>query len=219
MAAVRSFYRTGPPPRVLVSMRTPYRVHLNLPTVITTEPMAYLCRAEVIARCREELGEQPHLDWERVVDFPHGSLRMLGSLKAKHMDVDPPWVGDKVSAHGRAGASASASLLPATCCSCSAAVAVAAPTDRSSDNVAIALAAVLLPGLDLLRSSAALLEALRRLPWSRPAWGSPAHAGHQSLSRWPGMCHTPCPHTNIALPSTQCNCTLNAAQRPGACHA
>ena len=34
------------------------------------------------------------LDWERIVDFPHGSLRLLASRKALHMDFDPPWVRD-----------------------------------------------------------------------------------------------------------------------------
>ena len=35
------------------------------------------------------------IDWERVIDFPHGSLRLLGSRKTHHMDGDPAWVRDK----------------------------------------------------------------------------------------------------------------------------
>jgi hypothetical protein len=34
-------------------------------------------------------------DWERVIDFPHGSIRLLGSRKTKHLDSDPEWVRDK----------------------------------------------------------------------------------------------------------------------------
>ena len=50
---------------------------------------------------REGAPPCPHLselDWERIVDFPHGSLRLLGSRKAKHMSKsDPSWVRDKAS--------------------------------------------------------------------------------------------------------------------------
>ncbi|KAG1658823.1 hypothetical protein FOA52_008248 [Chlamydomonas sp. UWO 241] len=70
-------------------------VHLNYPDVITTEPMAFLCRNEIVARCKAEFGEREHLEWERVIDTPHGSLRILGSRKANHMDHDPAWVNDK----------------------------------------------------------------------------------------------------------------------------
>lgn len=35
------------------------------------------------------------LDWEAVVDVPHGSLRLPGSYKAPWMDKDPAWVEDK----------------------------------------------------------------------------------------------------------------------------
>ncbi|KAF8067396.1 hypothetical protein HT031_002444 [Scenedesmus sp. PABB004] len=35
------------------------------------------------------------LDWESIVDFPHGSLRLLGSCKAPWMDSDPEWVQEK----------------------------------------------------------------------------------------------------------------------------
>lgn len=50
-----------------------------------------------MARCKAECSEigEEALDWESVVDFPHGSFRMLGSRKSKHMDKDPSWVGDK----------------------------------------------------------------------------------------------------------------------------
>lgn len=51
---------------------------------------------------KDELPETTHLEWERVVDFPHGSLRLLGSRKANHMDFDPAWVGDKVGAYTHA---------------------------------------------------------------------------------------------------------------------
>jgi len=35
------------------------------------------------------------LDWESIIDFPHGSLRLLGSCKAPWMDSDPGWVTEK----------------------------------------------------------------------------------------------------------------------------
>jgi hypothetical protein len=35
------------------------------------------------------------LDWEAVVDVPHGSLRLPGCYKAPWMDKDPAWVEDK----------------------------------------------------------------------------------------------------------------------------
>jgi hypothetical protein len=35
------------------------------------------------------------LDWESIIDFPHGSLRLLGSCKAPWMDKDPAWVTEK----------------------------------------------------------------------------------------------------------------------------
>lgn len=35
------------------------------------------------------------LDWEAVVDLPHGSLRLPGCYKAPWMDKDPDWVEDK----------------------------------------------------------------------------------------------------------------------------
>lgn len=39
--------------------------------------------------------QQQQLDWESIVDFPHGSLRLLGSCKAPWMDSDPEWVTEK----------------------------------------------------------------------------------------------------------------------------
>lgn len=35
------------------------------------------------------------LDWQAIIDFPHGSLRLLGSCKAPWMDSDPVWVTEK----------------------------------------------------------------------------------------------------------------------------
>jgi hypothetical protein len=92
--AVQDFYQCSELPDVLVSMRTPYKVHLNFPTVITTELLAHMCRDKVVSKCKEELVDSC-LDWERIIDFPHGSFRMLGSRKTKHMDFDPEWVKDK----------------------------------------------------------------------------------------------------------------------------
>ena len=201
---VCTFYKCGEiRPKCLVSMRTPYKVwpygtafvlilvilqlimilvnhpwpqiHLNFPEVVTTDPLAHMCRDEIVARCRAAFGTdglgdmastsalgvsvpeysgdggEPHrqspmhsggdecadlngeeermestgplgrghqvdtppvagqpvspalraLDWERIIDFPHGSLRLLGSRKAKHMmKSDPDWVVDKASAEG-----------------------------------------------------------------------------------------------------------------------
>jgi exonuclease VII large subunit len=39
--------------------------------------------------------QQQQLDWESIVDFPHGSLRLLGSCKGPWMDGDPEWVTEK----------------------------------------------------------------------------------------------------------------------------
>lgn len=67
--------------------------------MITTEPLSHICRDQVVSRCRDELSSDvpstSGLAWERVVDFPHGSFRMLGSRKSKHLDTDPEWVQDK----------------------------------------------------------------------------------------------------------------------------
>ncbi|KAF6251526.1 hypothetical protein COO60DRAFT_609889 [Scenedesmus sp. NREL 46B-D3] len=40
-------------------------------------------------------GSLQQLDWESVIDSPHGSLRLLGSCKAPWMDSDPAWVTEK----------------------------------------------------------------------------------------------------------------------------
>lgn len=44
----------------------------------------------VVRSCRTELPSKvpgaETLDWERIVDFPHGSFRMLGSRKTKKLD-------------------------------------------------------------------------------------------------------------------------------------
>lgn len=94
--AVGEFYRTTGRPYFITSIRTPYKVHLNFPQVMTTELMANLCRDRILDACREHLGRfSASIDWERLVDFPHGSLRLMGSRKAPHMDKDPPWVVEK----------------------------------------------------------------------------------------------------------------------------
>lgn len=127
--------------------RSSSQVHLNYPSVVTTEPLAYMCRDEIVQRCKIAFeGLQPStsiqseeasrttdvetnsdvtsqgaaeghtllgashaaehgqstpaasvsgIDWERVIDFPHGSMRLLGSRKTRYMDSDPEWVRDK----------------------------------------------------------------------------------------------------------------------------
>ncbi|KAG2489362.1 hypothetical protein HYH03_012192 [Edaphochlamys debaryana] len=90
------FYGQPGPPNCITSIRTPYKVHVNFPQLLTTELMACLCRDRILAACRERLGRfSPSVDWERLVDFPHGSFRIMGSRKALHMDRDPAWVVDK----------------------------------------------------------------------------------------------------------------------------
>jgi hypothetical protein len=39
--------------------------------------------------------QQQQVDWESIIDFPHGSLRLLGSCKSPWMDSDPEWVTEK----------------------------------------------------------------------------------------------------------------------------
>lgn len=39
--------------------------------------------------------QQQQLDWESIIDFPHGSLRLLGGCKGPWMDSDPEWVTEK----------------------------------------------------------------------------------------------------------------------------
>jgi hypothetical protein len=86
--------RQAPHANFIASIRTPYKVHLNFPALLTTEVHASLCRDRILAACRERFPDEP-LDWERLVDFPHGSLRILGSRKAPHVDTDPDWVAHK----------------------------------------------------------------------------------------------------------------------------
>lgn len=200
---------TGPVPDPVISMRTPYKVHLNYPDIITAEAVSSsLVRKAVINRCRVELSRQPELqllkeeqqlqeqlqeaqqlmqqlsgvveqlqaagfvpgslvqdlmrenkpadaaqqpsppqkphqqpaasagraaastishsdslaagapdavpgaaglDWESIIDFPHGSLRMIGSCKAPWMDSDPAWVQEK--SYSRVSICASAACM------------------------------------------------------------------------------------------------------------
>ncbi|GAX79141.1 hypothetical protein CEUSTIGMA_g6581.t1 [Chlamydomonas eustigma] len=95
--AIKSLYSSSETPQCLVSMRTPYKVHLNFPTVITTDNLARVCREMILERCKETFvsGPPADMDWEKIVDSPHGSLRLLGSRKVRHMDKDPAWVSDK----------------------------------------------------------------------------------------------------------------------------
>lgn len=44
------------------------------------------------------------LDWEAVLDVPHGSLRLLGSCKTPWMDTDPGWVAEKCYAEAECDA-------------------------------------------------------------------------------------------------------------------
>ncbi|KAG2444392.1 hypothetical protein HXX76_001145 [Chlamydomonas incerta] len=88
---------------VITSIRTPYKVHLNYPQLLTTELLASGCRDRVLAAIREH----PRLcgldvDWERLIDFPHGSLRLMGSKKAPWMDSDPEWVAPQDKAYAPA---------------------------------------------------------------------------------------------------------------------
>jgi len=94
LAAVQAVHELPDPPRYLVTIRTPHKVHLNFPDVITTEPLALQCREAIVRECRAVLGEAKQ-DWEKVIDFPHGSFRMIGSRKTRNLDSDPPWVYDK----------------------------------------------------------------------------------------------------------------------------
>jgi hypothetical protein len=196
------FDRQQPQPQPFLSMRTPYKVHVNFPAIFTVEAAAREVRKRIINRCRSELSGLPpllllweedalqqqvlearaalrqlpqevqgalmqqmhasegpegrqildmlqdaeeqagldaaaaaaagvsvspldasaaaapdsssdeppaaaavagesaadplqQLDWESIIDFPHGSLRLLGSCKAPWMDKDPAWVTEK----------------------------------------------------------------------------------------------------------------------------
>lgn len=92
---VREEFRLPADRPCIVSMRTPYKVHLNFPSLITTEQQACRCRERIIQQCRTTHPEVPDLDWEKVIDVPHGSLRLLGSLKPDRLDKDPEWVATK----------------------------------------------------------------------------------------------------------------------------
>lgn len=49
--AVQETYGLMSYPMVCVSMRTPYKVHLNCPRVLTTELRAMMCREKIISAC------------------------------------------------------------------------------------------------------------------------------------------------------------------------
>ncbi|GLI61362.1 hypothetical protein VaNZ11_003725 [Volvox africanus] len=94
---IASDFYSVPYANVITSIRTPYKIHLNFPQLLTTELLACLCRDRLLEACVECMGPRygGRVDWERLIDFPHGSLRLMGSRKAAHMDRDPPWVRDK----------------------------------------------------------------------------------------------------------------------------
>ncbi|GIL49197.1 hypothetical protein Vafri_5346 [Volvox africanus] len=94
---IASDFYSVPYANVITSIRTPYKVHLNFPQLLTTELLACLCRDRLLEACVERMGPRygSRVDWERLIDFPHGSLRLMGSRKAPHMDRDPSWVRDK----------------------------------------------------------------------------------------------------------------------------
>jgi len=56
------FYGLDAPPAPVTSMRTPYKVHLNFPGIVTTETRARRARKAVINRCRAELAGLPPLE-------------------------------------------------------------------------------------------------------------------------------------------------------------
>ncbi|PNW88111.1 hypothetical protein CHLRE_01g014700v5 [Chlamydomonas reinhardtii] len=103
ISATASAHYTFPSANVITSIRTPYKVHLNYPQLLTTELLASGCRDRILAAIREH----PRLcgmdvDWERLIDFPHGSLRLMGSKKAPWMDSDPAWVAQQDKAYAPA---------------------------------------------------------------------------------------------------------------------
>lgn len=51
--------------------------------------------AAAAAASTAPVDQHQQLDWESIIDFPHGSLRLLGSCKAPWMDSDPAWVAEK----------------------------------------------------------------------------------------------------------------------------
>ncbi|GIL73903.1 hypothetical protein Vretimale_5013 [Volvox reticuliferus] len=94
---IASDFYSVPYANVITSIRTPYKIHLNFPQLLTTELLACLCRDRLLEACVERLGPRygSRVDWERLIDFPHGSLRLMGSRKTASMDKDPAWVRDK----------------------------------------------------------------------------------------------------------------------------
>ncbi|KXZ48818.1 hypothetical protein GPECTOR_25g403 [Gonium pectorale] len=94
IASVAGEFYTLPYPNYITSIRTPFKVHLNFPQLLTTELLACVCRDRILEACRSKLSSYD-VDWERLIDFPHGSLRLMGSRKGTHMDSDPAWVRDK----------------------------------------------------------------------------------------------------------------------------
>lgn len=92
---VAEHYELDNPPEMVVSMRCLHKVHLNFPDVITTELQHMACLERIKEKCIEEVDvpEGLKIDWELLLDKPHGSLRLLGSKKAPWQDKDPPWVG------------------------------------------------------------------------------------------------------------------------------
>lgn len=58
---VRHIFGLPELPHYVISMRTPYKVHLNFPDVLTTEGIAYKVRAATINRCRQDISGLPPL--------------------------------------------------------------------------------------------------------------------------------------------------------------
>eukprot|EP00798_Chlamydomonas_sp_ICE-L_P032063 gene32063-16596_t len=90
-------YKMDSPVAHIISIRTPFKVHLNFPDVMTTYTKSLKVREDIINICKAELGPSmaEGYEWDKVVDFPHGSFRILGSRKTNKMDSDPEWVKDK----------------------------------------------------------------------------------------------------------------------------
>lgn len=95
-ACVQKVYHRNGLPRYVVSMRTPYKLHLNFPDVLTTEQLAFACRQQVLEEVQARRlgqgvqGAEALEFWERAVDCPHGSFRMLGSRKARWLAAGDP---------------------------------------------------------------------------------------------------------------------------------
>jgi hypothetical protein len=88
---VREFFALPSPPQMFASTRTPNKIHLVYPEVVTTDYWTRACRERLLQRCQRKFGAVVG-DWGRVIDSPHGSLRMLGSLKPRRLVKDPEWV-------------------------------------------------------------------------------------------------------------------------------